>query len=197
MLRMGLFNNIKSAWGGRPAEPAAAAPQPASSKPVTSPESEPEPNNSPLPQKRILFVEGDAAVCGEFVQLMQQRRPTWEIVTAPDAAAGLARIATGSIAAVIASARLTGKSGVEFLNEVGRRHPGVVRLIRYAPEDKSLLRGFSGWAPLHLTRGMDAAEIEAGLECAFQLGDWTAQEPCGSCCPRWFVCPRCPTSTRR
>ena len=183
---MGLFNDIKSAWGVRPGAQAARAP----AKPVAAPELETVP--PARPQKRVLFVEGDAAVCGEFVRLVHQRRPSWELVTVPNAKDALDQITPGSFDAVVASARLTGKSSVEFLNEVGRRHPGLPRLIRYAPEDKSLLRGFAGWTLLHLTREMDSTEIEEGLECAFQLGEWTRQEALRTLLPKMVRIPAMP-----
>src|ERR1043165_8181870 len=104
---MGLLNNLKAAWATRPVEsPAAAAAESPASRNA---------EKGPRPQKRILFVEPNWEVGEEFMQVLQQRRPSWEILTAADAAGALERIASGSFDAGGAWARLTGKRGGDFL----------------------------------------------------------------------------------
>ena len=109
-----------------------------------------------------------------------------------DEAEAFTRLSGVPFDAVVASAKLTGRSGVLFLNDVFRRLPGVVRLIRYAPEDKALLRGFAGWPPLHLTSEMDAAEIESGLDGALCVGEWMNQEAMRKLLPRIVRVPTVP-----
>jgi HD-like signal output (HDOD) protein len=81
---------------------------------------------------------------------------------------------------------------VDLLNEISRRFPGVVRLIRYAPEDKSLLRGFVGWPPCHLTQQMDSRETEAGLAAAFQVAEWMAKPAIKALIPNMGRLPTVP-----
>src|SRR6266446_4287696 len=101
-------------------------------------------------RRRLLFVGGDPTAPKEFDRLLQHRGQSW----------ALALLEHNAFDGVIAAARLPGGSGVELLNELARRFPNLVRLIRYAPEDKPLLRGFVGWPPSHLTRDMDEAEVD-------------------------------------
>jgi HD-like signal output (HDOD) protein len=94
--------------------------------------------------------------------------------------------------AVIAPAKLPGRSGVELLNDVGRRWPGLVRLMRYAPEDKSLLRGISGWPPLPMARELDPGEIEESVERALQIGQWMRNEAVRTLLPQMLRLPTVP-----
>ena len=137
------------------------------------PMAEPEATRGTRPRRRILFVDGDPEASQEFGRLLHQRSHSWQVAAANNAAEALERLEGAPFEAVVASARLPGRSGVELLNEVGRRFGKLVRVIRYtAEEDKPLLRGFVGWPPSHLTRAMDAGETEAGMEAAFQVAEW-------------------------
>src|SRR5438477_5372755 len=144
------------------------------SKPIAPllPSSDPELN--PGSKRRVLFVEANLAVPEEFNRVLQKRSRSWDIAAAPNATEAMALLENKTFDGVVASARLPGGTGVEFLNQLTRRFPNVVRLIRYAPEDKPLLRGFLGWPPCHLTRDMDDREMESGLEGAFQVAAWMA-----------------------
>ena len=93
---------------------------------------------------------------------------------------------------LVAAARLPDTSGVELLNTVSRRFPAVVRLIRDGPDDKLLLRGFLGWPPCHLTQAMDLADVEAGLEGAFQIAEWTERPAIKGLLPQMLRLPTPP-----
>ncbi len=142
--------------------------------------------------RRLLFVEGDQAVPQRFSELLRERSRVWDVAAAPSANEAMALLEQRAFDGVVASARLPGGSGVDLLNELSRRFPNLVRLIRYAPEDKALLRGFVGWPPCHLTRDMDAREIELGLQGAFQLAEWMADPALKTLIPKMIRLPAMP-----
>src|SRR5437667_3603576 len=133
---MGFFSKTKPAAGEQHAQRLPPA--------VTSPA--PNPNCPTVVgaglRRRLLFVGGDATAPKEFDRLLQHRGQSWELAAAASASEALALLEHNAFDGVIAAARLPGGSGVELLNELARRFPNLVRLIRYAPEDKPLLRGF-------------------------------------------------------
>jgi DNA-binding NarL/FixJ family response regulator len=137
-------------------------------------------------------VEADPAAPKEFDRLLKHRSQSWEVAGATSASQALTLLQQSAFDGVVSSARLPGSSGVELLNELARRFPNLVRLIRYAPEDKPLLRGFVGWPPLHLTRDMDETEVETSLKGAFQLAEWMAKPAMRSLLPQMRRLPTLP-----
>src|SRR6185436_16098887 len=99
--------------------------------------------------RRILFVDGNSTVSQEFRRLLERGSRSWDVAAASNAAEAITLLESEPFDGVVAGARLPDQNGGDFLNTVARRFPALVRLIRYAAEDKHLLRGFLGWPPCH------------------------------------------------
>jgi len=187
---MGFFSNLRSAVSGsrenQRETPREAGVPVASASPDLSPESSTE------VFKRILMVDANDEVGREFGRLIQQRRRSWEVNPSREPADALDQLTRQPFDAVVASAQLPGRTGVELLNDVGRRFPGLARVVRHSPEDKPLLRGFIGWPPSQLSCEMDVNEIEAGLERAFQMGEWMKDPAIRTLLPKMLRLPSVP-----
>jgi len=143
-------------------------------------------------KRNLLLVDASENALREFNRFLQHRTKFWELTGAANAAEALSLLENSAFDGIVTAARLPGSTGVELLNKLVPRYPNLVRLIRYAPEDKSLLRGFVGWPPLHLTRDMDGAEIEASLKGAFQLAEWMAKPAMKALLPQMRRLPTVP-----
>lgn len=186
---MGLLNNFKAMMGPRKETP---TPGSASSLATSTGASDSEAAEAPHERTRILFIDANADSGTQFTQLVRPRHPFWEITLSSNAGEAVEKMCASEFDAVIAPAQLPGLSGVELLNDVGRRWPGLVRLMRFAPEDKPLLRGLSGWPPLPMTHDLNGAEIEEAVERGLQIGQWMRSSAVRTLLPRMVRLPTVP-----
>lgn len=141
---------------------------------------------------RVLFVEGNEALRLALPALLHERSSRWEAAAVATAAEALPALASRPHEAIIANVQLPDGNGVELLNKVGQQFPGVARVLRCGPEDKSLLRGFVGLPPLRVTKERKAAELETALACALLVNGWTQDESLKKLLPRMQKLPTMP-----
>src|SRR5260221_13727995 len=118
-----------------PLETAPPAKKPSAAPTVLPPADAASPASEPQRKRRILFVVGDTGVSEEFSRALQARTQSYEVAAATSAAEAISLLEANLFDCGLASARLPGSTGVDFLNGLARRFPHLVRLIRYAPED--------------------------------------------------------------
>lgn len=141
---------------------------------------------------RVLFVEGNEALRLALPALLHERSSRWEATAVSTAAEALSALASRPHEAIIANVQLPDGNGVELLNKAGQQFPGVARVLRCAPEDKALLRGFVGLPPLRVTKERKAGELETALVCALLVNGWTQDESLKKLLPRMQKLPTMP-----
>lgn len=77
-------------------------------------------------QNQILFVDDDPNVLSAYRRSLHKR---YKIVTCLSGAEGLAQLANGSFAVVVADMQMPGMNGVQFLRKAEEQSPDTVRLM--------------------------------------------------------------------
>lgn len=127
--------------------------------------------STPLPRRRILFVDDEVRVLEGLKRTLRPLRNEWEIQTAEGAAQGLEILAAGPIDVVVSDMRMPGMDGADFLREVMRRHPRTVRIILSGQSDhESTLRA---WEATHrfLPKPCDVDSLRDAVAQACVLRD--------------------------
>ena len=94
----------------------------------------------------VLLVDDEAHILSSLRRSL--RREGWVLETAEGAAAGLAKLSERPFALVVSDQKMPGMSGMAFLEEVGRRYPGVRRVL------------LSGWPEMIPRAELDALGID-------------------------------------
>ena len=141
---------------------------------------------------RVLFVEGNEPLRAALPALLQERSTRWDATAVSTAAEALQALASRPHDAIVANVKLPDGNGVELLNKTGQQFPNVARVLRCGPEDKVLLRGFTGLPPVRVTNERKAAELETALACALLVNGWTQDESLKKLLPRMQKLPTMP-----
>jgi DNA-binding NarL/FixJ family response regulator len=87
--------------------------------------------------KRILFVDGEACPVEGFERLPGPQAARWDILIASGGDAALRMLEAHPCDAVVTGMRLPGMDGVQFLERVRDRFPGVVRILQAGDSEKA------------------------------------------------------------
>lgn len=91
------------------------------------------------PRYRLLFVDDEPNVLSALRRIFRQEN--YDIVTAPNAAEGLALLEAQSIQLVISDFKMPGMNGADFLKAVKERHPDTMRIMLTGHADTSAVMG--------------------------------------------------------
>lgn len=119
---------------------------------------------------RILFVDDEPLVLQGLQRMLRTMRADWEMEFINNGPAALERMAAAPFDAVVADMRMPGMDGVEFLNEVLRRHPQTVRLILSGHADEQMVLKSVGIAHQFLLKPCDQESLKTAVRRAFQVG---------------------------
>ncbi len=108
-------------------------------------------------KKRILFVDDEQNILDGLRRMLRSRRDEWDIVFASGAREALDMISREPVDVVVSDMRMPVMNGVEFLTEVMRRHPHIIRIILSGHADKELIKRSTGVAHQYLSKPCQAA----------------------------------------
>lgn len=127
------------------------------------------PSSAGTVKKRLLFVDDDVSVLKPFEQSPQAVGNQWDTVHVANALEALNLIAYSPFDAIVANLNLAGMDGVDLLNEVFKRHPGMLRILRCNPAERSWLERCQGAIPIQLPFDCSKELLESTLKRAFKL----------------------------
>ncbi len=123
-------------------------------------------------KKRILFVGEDQPLWQEFQQLSTGAESVWAADFAGTGPEALALVERFSFDAVVVDVGLSGKSGVDLLDEIMQRQPNALRLLLSEIEDARSTVKCIGKAHQHLLKPCDALMVSHALHQALELQAW-------------------------
>lgn len=126
-------------------------------------------------RKRVLFLEENTSSLQLTQDQLRGRDCGWEIVFSASGAESLRLLANERFDAVVSGLHMPATNGLEFLNEVARRHPRALRFIRCSPEDRSVLRHCVGPVPHYISNEVDGETLAHTINRAFRLEEWMAK----------------------
>ncbi len=80
-------------------------------------------------KRRILFVDDEPQVLGALQNLLRRMRASWQMVFVGSGEAALEALAREPFDVVVSDMRMPRMDGVQLLEQVRERHPGVARII--------------------------------------------------------------------
>ena len=121
---------------------------------------------------RVLLVGEDQAPSEETRSAPGGEDAAWEFHCARSGPEALAVLAQSQFTAVVADLRLPGATGVQLLDEVVRRHPGVLRFIRSEIEDREATMQCVGTAHQFLLKPTEVQTLKSAVERALSFEVW-------------------------
>lgn len=125
-------------------------------------------------KKRILFVDDEPNVLRGLRRMLRGQREEWDMAFAGGGEEGLALMQQRPFDVVVSDMRMPGMDGAEFLCEVMRRYPNVVRLVLSGHSEWELIMKSLGPAHQYLTKPCDADQLKATVTQAFALRELLA-----------------------
>ncbi len=119
--------------------------------------------------KRILFVDGEACLVERFERLLGPQEARWDILFASGGDAALRMLEAHPCDAVVTGMRLPGMDGVQFLERVRDRFPGVVRILQAGDSEKAATLRAVEVAHQFLPKPCDAGCLAQTIERACGL----------------------------
>lgn len=114
---------------------------------------------------RVVLVDDDAAI--RTTLELHLRHLGFEVATAADVETGCAAIATAPTDVVISDIRMTGRDGLSFLDEIGRRWPGLPVIMITAFHDlETTVAAIERGAVDYITKPIDLDLLDGALDRA-------------------------------
>ena len=120
-------------------------------------------------KKKVLFVDDEVMVLQGLQQMLCTMGQEWEFEFAESGADALARMVHEPFDAVVADMRMPSMTGAEFLNEVMRQHPKMVRLIVSEPKDADYTNRCVGSTHDARLKPLSHNDLEGSLQRATML----------------------------
>ena len=102
--------------------------------------------------------------------------PTWEVVGAPGLAEAQSHLAQEAFDAIVAELRISGASGLQFLNQITELHPRTERFLLADLSDKQAVTKCVGTSHHYLATPCDPQTLCAAIDRAFSLDGWLMNE---------------------
>jgi HD-like signal output (HDOD) protein/ActR/RegA family two-component response regulator len=109
--------------------------------------------------KRILFVDDEAKVLDGFRRILRPMRHEWDVQFTAGGPEALEIMERQAFDIVISDVRMPGMTGIEFLTEVRRRHPEVIRIVLTGQADEGLAARSIGVVHQYLSKPCEADTI--------------------------------------
>ena len=123
----------------------------------------------PRERRHILFVNHEPYVQHGLERMLRPMRRVWEMDFAGDARSALERLGEVPFDVVVSDLRMPGMDGQQFLTEVMRRHPQVVRIILTACSEREATLDAMTVSHQLLTKPCDADTLKATIGRALAL----------------------------
>ena len=148
-------------------------------------------------KKRILFVDDEPNVLRGLTRMLRSRREEWDMAFVGGGDEGLALMAQEPFDVVVSDMRMPGMDGAEFLAEVMRRYPNVVRLILSGHSEWELIMKSVGPAHQYLTKPCDPDQLKATVAQAFALRELLGDDHLRALVARMETLPSLPALYQR
>jgi HD-like signal output (HDOD) protein len=119
--------------------------------------------------KRILFVDDERMVLDGLRALLRPQRAEWDMVFVDGGIAALGELARGPFDVIVTDMKMPGMDGAALLNEVQKRHPGVVRIVLSGHAEIEMTLRSVPVAHQFLIKPCDAKALKAVVDCACRL----------------------------
>ncbi len=127
-------------------------------------------------RKRILFVDDEVGVLDGLRRMLRSMREVWDLRVAASGEEGLARLEAETFDVVVSDMRMPGMDGAEFLTEVKRRHPQIVRIVLSGQSEQGMI--LKSVLPAHqfLSKPCDPSHLKEAISRVHALRDLLADE---------------------
>lgn len=129
-----------------------------------------------MSRRRVLFIDDDPRILEGIARLLRPKRAEVEVLAAVGGDEALAQLGRGAVDVVISDMRMPGMDGAQLLDEVRRRHPGVVRIILSGQSDRGTILRAVGPAHQFLSKPCDPEVLTATVLRSCALRDLLADE---------------------
>ncbi len=147
--------------------------------------------------RKVLLVDDEPNVLSGLRRMLRPLQGELTAAFADGGPAALAVLEREPFDVIVSDMRMPGMSGAQLLEEVGRRFPGMVRIILTGQcDEESGLRAVRV-AHQMLHKPCDAATLKATLAGACSLGAWIADEKLQAIVTRQASLPSLPTHYHR
>jgi len=142
---------------------------------------------------RILFVDDEPNVLRALQRMTYRMREEWDMAFAANAHEGLEIMSGLQFDVVVSDMRMPGMDGVEFLEEVTRRQPGVVRILLSGHSDQQSIMKSVGPAHQFLTKPCRPEKLKETLHSALAMRGLLKSEPLRDLVAHLKTLPSLPT----
>lgn len=118
---------------------------------------------------RILFVDDEKNVLEGLKRMLYSLRNQWEMDFVSSGAEALQHLAQSSFDVLVTDVQMPEMNGIQLLQEVRRRHPGVIRMVLSGVADLELTLQSVSLSHQYLTKPCDAQTLRATVQRAFCL----------------------------
>lgn len=108
---------------------------------------------------RVLFVDDEERVLSGLRRMLRPYRSNWEMAFVDSGKAALDEMALRPFDVVVSDVRMPGMDGVELLEAVAERHPGVIRIILSGHANEDSTRRATGVAHQYLAKPCSAEQL--------------------------------------
>ncbi|MDF7801747.1 response regulator [Pontiellaceae bacterium B1224] len=122
-----------------------------------------------MEKQRILFVDDEPSILMGLQRLLRSHRNEWDIHFANSGAEALQKMDADTFDIIVTDLRMPGMTGVELLQQVKERHPGVGRFILSGHGDTDMLIKSVTVAHQFLAKPCDADYLKESIARAVQL----------------------------
>ena len=120
--------------------------------------------------RHALFVDDDPSILQGMRRTMRSLKGHLEADFAEDASVALEKLSTTSFDVVISDMRMPGMNGADFLDQVRKNHPEVIRIILSGQSEESLILQSIGSAHQYIAKPVSSDVIRRTVDraCAIQ-----------------------------
>jgi HD-like signal output (HDOD) protein/CheY-like chemotaxis protein len=145
-----------------------------------------------MTKKRIVFVDDEQHVLDALRRMLHDMRHNWEMSFATTGQKALDILDASPKDVIVADMRMPGMDGVTLLDEVRKRHPGVIRLVLSGHSDTNTALRSVRHAHQFLLKPCRAEELKAAIDRATALQDIFSNEAVRSVVSRIETLPSLP-----
>ncbi|MEW6657096.1 MAG: response regulator [Thermodesulfobacteriota bacterium] len=120
---------------------------------------------------KILFVDDEPKVLEAMQRMLRSMRREWETAFALSGAEALETLSRESFDVVVSDMRMPGMDGAQFLAEVKKRYPDIVRIVLSGQSDKEMVLKSVRPAHQYLAKPCDAEALKSSISRACALRD--------------------------
>jgi len=118
---------------------------------------------------RILFVDDEEALLQSVQRMLFDRTEEWDLQISSSAQQALQMLAAEPFDVLVSDVRMPGVGGADFIHEVHRRHPRVVRIVLSGRATEEYARDLVFVAHQYLAKPCTAEELTQLIERTYTL----------------------------